>query len=86
MFDKFKQMKEIQKLQKELKEEKAEAEKSGVKVTVNGNMEVEDIQLNSELDQDAQAKAVKEAVNDAMKQIQKVAAQKMQGMGGGFGM
>lgn len=86
MFDKFKQLKEIQKLQKDLQNEKAESEKNGVRVVVNGKMEVEQVQLNSELEQEKQEKAVKEAVNDAMKQVQKIAAQKMQGLGGGFGL
>lgn len=77
MFDKIKQMNQLRELQKQLKEEKAEVEKDGVKVIANGKMEIEEIFLNSELDNKRQEKAVKNAVNDALRKVQISAAKKM---------
>jgi len=80
MFDKIKQMNQLRELQKKLKEEKAEVEKDGVKVVVNGKMEIEEISLNPELDNKRQEKAVKNAVNDALRKVQIIAAKKMKDM------
>jgi len=82
MLDKFKQAKQLHQLQKELQKEKIEAEKQGVRVVMNGKMEIEEVSLNQELDQGAQERALKDALNDAMRKVQMAAAQKMQGMGG----
>lgn len=87
MFEKLKQIKKLQEMQSALKSEKIENEKNGVKIFMNGKLEVEDVQLNPELSIQDQEKAVKDCVNDAMKKIQMVVAKKMQSMGmGGFGM
>jgi len=85
MFEKLKQLKELKDLQDKLTEEKAEVEKSGIKVVVNGKMEVEEIKLNSELNKEEQEKIIKECLNEAMKKIQIVAAKKMSQMTG-FGL
>lgn len=77
MFDKLKQLKQIKELQDSLSKERKEVEKEGVKVTVNGKMEIEEIVLNPDLDAKKQAEIVKECLNDAMKQVQMAAAQKM---------
>lgn len=77
----------MQQIQNALKNEKIENEKNGVKVRLNGKLEVEDIELNAALSIDDQEKAVKDCINDAMKKAQMVVARKMQSMGmGGFGM
>lgn len=86
MLDKFKQMRELQNLQKELQKETAEAEKQGVRVVVNGRMEIVEINLNSELETQKQEQILVDVTNEAMKKVQKMAAQKMQGMGGGLGL
>ncbi len=87
MFEKLKQIKKLQEIQGALKNEKIENEKNGVKVFMNGKLEIEDVQLNPELAIPDQEKAIKDCVNDAMKKAQMVVAKKMQSMGmGGFGM
>ena len=85
MFEKLKQLKELKSLQDKLVEEKAEVEKSGVRVVVNGKMEVEEIKLNSELSREEQEKITKECLNEAIKKVQIVAAKKMSEMTG-FGL
>lgn len=80
MFDKLKQMNKLRELQRQLKEEKAEVEKDGVKVIANGKMEIEEIVLNPELDNKRQEKAVRNAVNDALRKVQISAAKKMKDM------
>jgi DNA-binding protein YbaB len=81
MFDKFKQLKKLKDFQNSLGKEKMEVEKNGVKVTINGKIEIEDIRLNPELDKERQEKAVKDAINDAVRRMQYVVAGKMQEMG-----
>ncbi len=80
MWDQLKQAKQLYKLQSELKKEKVEDEDNGVKVVVNGKMEVEEVILNPDLELSAQEKAVKKCINGAMQKIQQIAAQKMQSM------
>lgn len=82
MFDKFKQMKQLIDLQNQLKQEKAESEKNGVRVVVNGKMEVEMITLNPNMPPSEQEKLVKECVNDAIHKMQMVMAMKMSKMPG----
>jgi DNA-binding protein YbaB len=85
MFEQLKQIQKLQQIQNALKNEKVEHEKNGVKITMNGKLEVQNIQLNPSLSIGDQEKAVKDAFNDVMKKAQMVVAQKMQSMGG-FGM
>ena len=81
MFDQLKQLHQLQKMKAVLEKERKEVEKQGVKVVVNGKMEIEEIQLNPQMDIEKQEKLVKDCINEAMKQIQKQAATKMfQGM------
>jgi DNA-binding protein YbaB len=82
MFDKFKQAKKIKDLQKNLSKEKESCQKEGVKVTVNGQMQVENIEINSEVEVAKTQDLVKECTNEALKKVQKKAAKMMQGMGG----
>ncbi|MCF7820467.1 MAG: YbaB/EbfC family nucleoid-associated protein [Candidatus Pacebacteria bacterium] len=86
MFNKLKQFKDLRSqaktMQKALADERVNEEKNGVKVTLNGNLEIEEIKLNSELSQEASEKAVKDCINDAIKKAQKLMAKKMQEMGG----
>lgn len=80
MFDKLKQLKELKDLQDSLSKEKVEFEKNGIKVVVNGKMEIEQIKLNPELSMEEQEKKLQECINDATKKIQMAAAQKMSGL------
>ena len=58
----------------------AESEKNGVKIVVNGKMQVEEVKLNSALSQEQQEQIIKECINDAMKKLQTIMASKMSGM------
>ncbi len=80
MFDQMKQAKELYRLQKELQKETVEVEKNGVKVEVNGKMEVQKVELNSEISKEEQEKAVKECLNEALDKIKNTMAQKMQSL------
>ena len=82
MFDKLQQLQKINELKNSLAHERAEQEIQGVKVVVNGKMEIEEIQLNSELSAEDQAKILKDCINQAMSKVQMIAAQKMSEMGG----
>ena len=79
MFDKLKQMYELKKqadaMKKELEAEVLEIEHGDVKVKVNGAQKI----LNLEFPQDSDPSKVKDAINKAMDEAQKVAAKKMQG-------
>lgn len=85
MFEQLKQIKKLQEIQNALKSEKIENEKNGVKILMNGKLEVEDVELNPALTIDDQEKAVKDCFNETMKRVQTIVAKKMQSMGG-FGM
>jgi len=82
MFDKFKQVKKLREMQNNLAKEMVETEEKGIKVVMNGKMEVQEIKILSEMDKEEMEKAIKGAVNSCLKQVQTVAAQKMQDMGG----
>ncbi len=84
MFEKLKQIKQLKNLHDALSQEKVAMENKGVKVVVNGKMEIEEIELNVELNKEDQEKDIKNCVNEAMKKVQMVAAQKMSQMGGLF--
>jgi DNA-binding protein YbaB len=69
-------------LQNALKDEKVAFEKHGIKVVINGKLEVEEIKLNPDLAIADQEKKLTDCLNDAMKKVQMIVAQKMQSMGG----
>lgn len=86
LFGKAKQLGELNKmrqqamkLQKELEKITVTVEEKGVKVTVRGDQKVEAVHMDGE-----NMKNVTEAVNKAMKEVQKKSAQKMMEMGGGL--
>lgn len=82
MFDKIKKLKKIKDLQNSLKKEKVEKENNGIKVIVNGQLQIQDIKLNPDLDSKKQQEALKNLINSAMQEMQMKAAKKMQGMQG----
>ncbi len=77
MFDKFKQLKQMKELQDSLKKESVEVDKDGVRIVVNGKMEVESVTLSEEMPIKEQEKAVKDGMNEAFRKVQTIAAQKM---------
>ncbi len=72
--------KKAMQMQNELKKEKIEVTEGSVKVVMTGNQKVKSIEISGEERED-----LVKAVNKAIKKSQKVAAQKLRGMGG-FGL
>ena len=85
MFDKLKQMYELKRkadaLKKELESEVIDVEVGDVKVRVNGAQKIQKIEFPPAVDPNK----LKDAVNKALDEAQKVAAKRMQGMMGGLG-
>lgn len=93
MFDKFKQLGQLAKmrqqaiaLQKELEKVVETIEKNGWIVSVSGDQKVRYIKRSdtSSLLDEKVLKHLTDAVNEAMKKVQKEAAKKMMEMGGGL--
>ncbi len=86
MFNKLKQFKDLRDkaktMQNALAEETINQEKNGIKVSLNGNLEITEVKLNYNLSQSEQENSLKFCLNDAIKKAQKVMAKKMQDMGG----
>ena len=86
MFNKLKQFQDLRGqakvMQNTLGQEKIEVEKNGIKLVMNGNMEVTEFTINNQLDPSDIAKITKDLINDAIKKIQRIMAKKMQEMGG----
>lgn len=86
MFEKLKQIKDLRSqaktMQNALSGEAATVEKSGVKITINGNLEIIELTVPENMTGREAASVIKDATNDAIKKVQKIIAQKMQEMGG----
>lgn len=86
MFNKLKQFKDLRSqaktLQNALAGESIEVEKSGVKININGNLEITNIKIEDGLSTEKIESATKDAMNDGIKKMQRVMAKKMQEMGG----
>lgn len=66
-------------IQKQLQQEEVEVEKNGVKVLITGDQKIKELEANGKSDND-----IKEAINEAIKKSQEVAARKLSQMGGGL--
>ncbi len=86
MFNKLKQLKDLRDqaktMQAMLAQESVTVERSGITIIMNGNLEVTSITIKEDLDKEKIAREMKEAINDAIKKIQRIMATKMQQMGG----
>lgn len=82
MFDKIKQLNQIREIQKDLEKETAQVENNGVKVVLNGKMEMEEVVLNESLSIEKQQELIKDCHNQAIKKIQVALAKKMQNFPG----
>jgi DNA-binding protein YbaB len=88
--DKLKQLNELRKMRGEAQKMQKELEK--IKETVQGNSRGDDLQVTVTGDQkivsikinDEEQEDLVKTINDAMKKVQKKAAQKMMEMGGGL--
>jgi DNA-binding protein YbaB len=79
MFDQLKQLNKIRELQSKLKQEKVTVEKDGVSITINGQFDLLEVKLNSELSTEKQEKLIKDCYSDAKDKIQKNLASSMAG-------
>jgi len=90
MFNKLKQFRDLRNqaktLQNALAQESVEYEKNGVKVTMNGNMEITKLAINTEASRDKLENILTDAINETIKRAQKLMAKKVQEMGGISGM
>jgi len=66
-------------IQRQLQAEKVEVEKNGVKIVITGDQKLESIETNGKSDND-----IKDAVNEAVKKSQEIAAKKLSEMQGGL--
>lgn len=87
MMNPFKQIGELKKMrdqamaiQKELQKEEVIVEKHGVKVIITGDQKIKSLSSNGRADSD-----IVDAVNEAVKKSQEIAAKKLQQMTGGLG-
>ncbi|MBI2196965.1 YbaB/EbfC family nucleoid-associated protein [Candidatus Daviesbacteria bacterium] len=82
----FKQLGDLKKMrdqamaiQRELQSEEVTVEQNGVQIIISGDQKIKELKSNGRSDND-----IKEAVNEAVKKSQEVAARKLQQMGGGL--
>jgi DNA-binding protein YbaB len=77
MFDKLNQIKKLKELESALSQTEAIVEKDGVKVVINGKMEIKEVKLSSNIEIEKQGETVKNCLNEAMRKVQMEAAKKM---------
>ena len=86
MFNKLKHLNDLRSQAKNLKnslaDENVVIEKGGLKIIMNGNMEITSISINEDLSKESLEGLLAESVNEAIKKTQRLMAQKMQEMGG----
>jgi len=86
MFNKLKHLKDLRSkakiMQNALASESITVEKGGIKVTMNGNMEITLITINEDLAKDSLEGMLADCINEAIKKAQRLMAQKMQELGG----
>ena len=80
-------IKKAREIQKKLKDQTVEAESGAVKITMNGEQRIQNVEVNKE-DLDNLENDIKSAVSSAIEKSQKIAAEMMKDMGGlgGFGL
>jgi DNA-binding protein YbaB len=90
MFSKLKQFRDLRNQSKTLRnalaQESVEYEKNGIKIVMNGNMEITQLTIAAEIPHDKLENILTEATNELIKQAQRVMAKKAQEMGGLGGM
>lgn len=80
MFDSFKQLKQLKELQAAIQKEEVVAEKDGVRITMNGAFEVNDVTIEEGIPAEKLQKLMKETFNDAVKKAQQAIAGKFAAM------
>jgi DNA-binding protein YbaB len=86
MFHKLKHLRDLRSqaktMQNALAQESVTVEKSGVKVVMNGNLEITSLTVNENLAKESLEGILKDCLNDAVKKTQRIMATKIQEMGG----
>ena len=86
MFNKLKNFKDLRSqaktMQNALAKETVVAEKGGIKVVMNGNMEITSITINQDLAKESLEGMLIDCINEAIKKTQQLMARKMQELGG----
>ena len=67
-------------IQRLLSAEEISIDKNGVQITISGDQKIKEIKTNGRSDND-----IKEAINEAVKKSQEIAAKKLSQMQGGLG-
>ncbi len=67
-------------IQKQLQAEEVIIDKHGVNIVITGDQHIKSIKTNGKSDDD-----IKDAINEAVKKSQEIAAKKLQSMSGGLG-
>ncbi len=67
-------------IQRQLQAEEIKVDKNGVNIIITGDQKLKVLATNNRSDED-----IKEAINEAVKKSQEVAAKKLSQMGGGLG-
>ncbi len=67
-------------IQRQLAAEELTVEKKGILIVITGDQKIKEIRTNGKSDKD-----IAEAVNEAVKKSQEIAAKKLQSMSGGLG-
>ena len=67
-------------IQRQLQGEEVSVEKNGVEIVITGDQKIKEIKTNGKGDND-----IKEAVNEAIRKSQEIAARKLATMQGGLG-
>ena len=87
MMNPFQQLGDLKKMrdqamaiQKELQAEKLTVEKHGVRIVITGDQKILSLESNGKGDND-----IRDAINEAVKKSQEVAARKLASMSGGLG-
>jgi len=77
MFDFIKQVQQLKQVQEALKNEKYDLEKDGVRLSMSGQLKIEELKLNANLPIARQQEIVKDLVNEAVDKIQSSLAEKL---------
>ena len=90
MFNKLKHIKDLRSqaktMQGALAGESITVEKNGIKIVMNGNMEITEISIDENLEKENLENLLTSSINETIKKVQKLMAKKMQEMGGMPGM
>lgn len=86
MFNKLKHLKDLRsqakQMQNALGQESITIEKGGIKIVMNGNMEITSLSINENLSKESLEGMMADCINEGIKKTQRLMAKKMQEMGG----